>query len=107
MKRFGSAGHYWSEHPGKLPLFNGATERIPAMNSGGNSSMSTTNPSPTPSPADCCPVLSDEICCDVLDFRYRLPHHVQLNDPAGRVTVVTVEVILHIRITRCPGPLFL
>ncbi len=69
--------------------------------------MSTTNPNPTPSSADCCPVLSNEICCDVLDFRYRLPHHVQVNDPAGRVTVVTVEVILHVRITRCPGPLFL
>ncbi len=69
--------------------------------------MSTTNPTPTPSAADCCPVLSNEICCDVLDFRYRLPHRVQVNDPAGRVTAVTVEVTLHVRITRCPGPLFL
>lgn len=69
-------------------------------------STSTTTPAPT-QPSDCCPVLSNEICCDVLDFRYRLPHRVQVNDPAGRVTVVTVEVTLHVRITRCPGPLFL
>ena len=55
----------------------------------------------------CCPELSKEPCCDVLDLRYRLPHRVQVNDAAGRVSVVTVEVILHIRITRCPGPLSL
>src|SRR6266853_6857997 len=55
---------------------------------------------------DCCPTLSKDVCCDVLDFRYRLPHRVQTND-AGRPTFVTVEVILHVRLTRCPGPLFL
>ena len=55
---------------------------------------------------DCCPVLSKEPCCDVLDFRYRLPHRVAVND-AGRPTAVSVEVILHVRLTRCPGPLFL
>jgi len=55
---------------------------------------------------DCCPVLSKEPCCDVLDFRYRLPQRVTVND-AGRQTTVTVEVILHVRLTRCPGPLFL
>ena len=56
---------------------------------------------------DCCPELSKDPCCDILDFRYRLPHRIQAKDPAGRVDVVTVEVILHIRITRCPGPLSL
>lgn len=56
---------------------------------------------------DCCPALSRDVCCDVLDFRYRLPHRVQTNDAAGRPTFVTVEVILHLRLTRCPGPLFL
>src|SRR6266516_1661542 len=56
---------------------------------------------------DCCPELSKDPCCDVLDFRYRLPHRVQVNEPAGRPAVVSVEVILHIRITRCPGPYFL
>ena len=71
--------------------------------------MSTApNPNPSaPAPQDCCPVLADEICCDVLDFRYRLPHRVQVTDAAGRVSTVTVEVTLHIRVTRCPGPLFL
>ena len=62
---------------------------------------------PTPVPSDCCPVLSNEVCCDVLDLRYRLPHRVQVNDPGGKPTVVTVEVTLHVRITRCTGPLFL
>jgi hypothetical protein len=66
----------------------------------------TPNP-PAPVPSDCCPVLSNEICCDVLDFRYRLPHLVELKDPAGRVVTIIVEVILHVRVTRCPGPLFL
>src|SRR5690349_12586880 len=56
---------------------------------------------------ECCPELSKDPCCDILDLRYRLPHRVQVNDAAGRVDVVTVEVILHIRITRCPGPLSL
>ncbi len=56
---------------------------------------------------ECCPPLSKEPCCDVLDFRYRLPHRVSVNDAAGRPTLVTVEVILHARLTRCPGPLFL
>ena len=55
---------------------------------------------------ECCPPLSKEPCCDVLDFRYRLPHHVTVNE-AGRQAAVTVEVILHVRLTRCPGPLFL
>jgi len=56
---------------------------------------------------ECCPELSKDPCCDILDLRYRLPHRVQVNDAAGRATVVTVEVILHIRVTRCPGPLSL
>jgi hypothetical protein len=52
---------------------------------------------------DCCPVLSKDPCCDVLDFRYRLPHRVTVNE-AGRTAAVTVEVTLHLRLTRCPGP---
>lgn len=54
----------------------------------------------------CCPALAKEPCCDVLDFRYRLPHRVSVNE-AGRQAAVTVEVILHLRLTRCPGPLSL
>ncbi|MBI3696698.1 MAG: hypothetical protein HY238_17895, partial [Acidobacteria bacterium] len=56
---------------------------------------------------ECCPPLSKEPCCDILDFRYRLPHRVTVNDAGGRQVAVTVEVILHARLTRCPGPLFL
>ena len=54
----------------------------------------------------CCPPLAKEPCCDVLDFRYRLPHRVSVNE-AGRQATVTVEVILHLRLTRCSGPLSL
>ncbi len=50
----------------------------------------------------CCPALAKEPCCDVLDFRYRLPHRVSVSD-AGQKAAVTVEVILHLRLTRCPG----
>src|SRR5579864_2845938 len=53
--------------------------------------------------ADCCPALSKDPCCDILDFRYRLPHRVTVNE-GGRQGTVTVEVILHVRLTRCPGP---
>ncbi len=52
---------------------------------------------------ECCPPLSKDPCCDILDFRYRLPHPVTVNE-AGRQVVVKVEVILHVRLTRCPGP---
>ncbi len=55
---------------------------------------------------ECCPVLSKEPCCDVMDFRYRLPHRTTVNE-GGRQTTVTVEVILHLRLTRCSGPLSL
>jgi hypothetical protein len=44
----------------------------------------------------CCPILSKEPCCDVLDFRYRLPHRVSVNE-GGR----------HLRLTRCPEGLSL
>lgn len=54
----------------------------------------------------CCPTLAKEPCCDILDFRYRLPHRVSVNE-AGQKAAVTVEVILHLRLTRCPGPLSL
>jgi hypothetical protein len=54
----------------------------------------------------CCPVLAKEPCCDILDFRYRLPHRVSVSE-AGQKAAVTVEVILHLRLTRCPGPLSL
>ena len=55
---------------------------------------------------ECCPPLDKDPCCDVLDFRYRLPHRVSVNN-GGRQFSVVVEVILHVRLTRCPGPLSL
>lgn len=54
----------------------------------------------------CCPPLAKEPCCDVLDFRFRLPHRVTARD-GDRQAAVTVEVTLHLRLTRCPGPLSL
>jgi hypothetical protein len=54
----------------------------------------------------CCPPLDKAPCCDVLDFRYRLPHRVVVNE-GNRQATVTVEVTLHLRLTRCPGPLSL
>jgi hypothetical protein len=44
--------------------------------------------------------------CDVLNFPYRLPFHPVVEVPGGRSTV-SVEVILHFRLTRCSGPLAL
>jgi hypothetical protein len=55
-----------------------------------------------PDTKDCCPVLSKDPCCDILELRYRLPHAVRVNTGTAKV-----EVILHVRITRCPGPYFL
>ena len=51
----------------------------------------------------CCPTLEKCDPCDSLDFRYRLPMRplVTLGD---RRQVVPVEVTLHFRLTRCPGP---
>jgi hypothetical protein len=54
----------------------------------------------------CCPPLEECERCDVLDFRYRLPFRPVVQ--AGDVRrIVPVEVTLHFRMTRCPGPLTL
>src|SRR5215212_10046481 len=50
----------------------------------------------------CCPDLQPSENCDVLDFNYRQLHPVRVGDQP-----VTVEVILHVRLTRCSGPLAL
>lgn len=54
----------------------------------------------------CCPELTREPACDVIDFHYRLVHNtrVSAND---QVQNVAVEVILHVRLERCSGPLAL
>ncbi len=50
----------------------------------------------------CCPPLEPDRVCDVLDFHYRQIH----NTIVGRQNV-QVEVIIHARLQRCPGPLML
>ncbi len=63
------------------------------------------NPS-TLATLECCPPLEKDDACDVLDFRYRLPHFTTV--ATDRVShTVQVEVVLHYRLTRCPGPLLL
>jgi hypothetical protein len=47
----------------------------------------------------CCPTLETKPVCDVMDFHYRLLHQQQSRVP--------VEVIVHARLQRCPGPMSL
>jgi len=54
----------------------------------------------------CCPELGEGCPCDILDRHYRLVHAVPAG-PAGRRSTVQVEVIIHVRLERCPGPLAL
>ena len=75
----------------------------------------TTNAAPDPmtlpvSVVPCCPELGTQPVCDVLDFHYRLIHNVSvtLDTPPTRVPqMAAVEVLLHIRLERCTGPLTL
>jgi hypothetical protein len=52
----------------------------------------------------CCPPLEANRSCDILDFHYRQVYQtlVVLGD---RRQTVTVEVIIHARLERCPGPM--
>src|SRR5882762_2274534 len=50
----------------------------------------------------CCPKLAPNTVCDILDFQYRQLYHPRVGD-----RTVTVEVIIHVRFERCPGPLAL
>lgn len=53
----------------------------------------------------CCPDLTTDPVCDVVDMRRRLTFPTTVRTQAG--ATVTVEVILHTRFTRCSGPLAL
>jgi hypothetical protein len=53
----------------------------------------------------CCPDMNPDDTCDVLDFNYRLNYPVTLREQ--NLARVMVEVKLHFRWTRCPGPLVL
>jgi hypothetical protein len=52
----------------------------------------------------CCPPLSKDEVCDVLDFHYRLTHPTTVVAGNRRVQV---EVLIHARFERCPGPMTL
>jgi hypothetical protein len=54
----------------------------------------------------CCPDMTPDDTCDVLDFHYRLNYSVTLPE-VGALARVQVEIKLHFRLTRCPGPLVL
>lgn len=58
----------------------------------------------TSSTIPCCPELETETVCDVLDFHYRLVHPTSVTHNNRRVEV---EVLIHVRFERCPGPLTL
>lgn len=62
--------------------------------------MSTDNALQVP----CCPEFPADPVCDVLDFHYRMKYPTQISHRERRVTV---EVIIHARFERCPGPLAL
>lgn len=53
----------------------------------------------------CCPDLKTSPTCDVLDFRRHLIFPTSVRTEQGQI--VQVEVILHTRFSRCPGPLAL
>jgi hypothetical protein len=51
----------------------------------------------------CCPDMVPDDTCDILDFHYRLNYPVTVPQ-AGTPGPIPVEVKLHFRLTRCPGP---
>jgi hypothetical protein len=52
----------------------------------------------------CCPALEKDDVCDVLDFHYRQTHTTTVVTGGRRVLV---EVLIHARFERCPGPMTL
>lgn len=63
-----------------------------------------THEEPTALSVPCCPELTDEKICDTLDFHYRLLHPTSITHNNRRVQV---EVVIHARYERCPGPMAL
>jgi hypothetical protein len=60
-------------------------------------------PQPTMATLPCCPEMVPDDTCDILDFHYRLNYPVTVPQ-AGTPGPIPVEVKLHFRLTRCPGP---
>jgi hypothetical protein len=52
----------------------------------------------------CCPALAKDTVCDVLDFHYRTRHTTNVAAGGRRIQV---EVLIHARLERCPGPMSL
>jgi hypothetical protein len=52
----------------------------------------------------CCPALAKDQVCDVLDFHYRTRHNTTVVAGNRRIQV---EVLIHARFERCPGPMTL
>ena len=55
-----------------------------------------------PFPVPCCPELTTDKACEVLDYHYRTTHRAVVEN-----RVVPVEVLIHARFERCPGPMAL
>ena len=60
-------------------------------------------PATTMATLPCCPEMAPDDTCDILDFHYRLNYPVTVSQ-AGIQAPIPVEVKLHFRLTRCPGP---
>ncbi|MBL8447718.1 MAG: hypothetical protein JNJ44_09945 [Zoogloeaceae bacterium] len=57
-----------------------------------------------PGAIPCCPTLIPHVACDVLDFHYRTRHTTNVVAGGRRIQV---EVLIHARLERCPGPMAL
>lgn len=62
------------------------------------------NANDEPMEVPCCPALAKDTVCDVLDFHYRTRHTSNVTAGGRRVQV---EVLIHARLERCPGPMTL
>ena len=67
---------------------------------------STIAAAPTMASLPCCPDMAPDDTCDTLDFFFRTNYPAVLPGNAA-VASIPVEVKLHFRFTRCPGPLAL
>ena len=62
------------------------------------------NANEEPMAVPCCPALAKDTVCDVLDFHYRTRHTTNVAAGGRRIQV---EVLIHARLERCPGPMTL